>query len=636
MGGGRTGETGRAAWRGRVRRRPVGSRGGVAALALAVALGGCRAEEAGQHERIFGVQLHLHGSLSEGPASMRAHAAAAAELGGAVDVLWWTDHDWRIAGHTYVTGFDFEDGLVEYEPVPAPLRMAQFDGREPLPDWAGRSDVGPDAPPESVEQVRKGFVLRHVPRGETRVRMQVTEREARSGRRSLRLAVTGPPGGADRLVLGFEASRRRHIASLASHVTLRLSVLPAVLEGEGRAVLSVSLSQSRPGERARIDYVLAPADRPGDPGAGAVEVLGEGDDRIRVATIPVPTQPGTWNDWVLAPSADAERYGLGGADNSLVDLSLAIEVEPGARLDTYVDALAIERERLGPPLFEVERELARRLSTETLVQHVGQEISYAAHLNAFGADVPLVDQARHPHGLSPREAVDWAHRHGGLVSLNHYFGTAFTMISHRFPRSREAFDASVARLIEQRAYGVDLLEVGYRSRGHGLDAFLEMWDRLSAAGIRLVGIGTSDSHDAETGWTSGPNNFVTWIYARSVAEGDLLDGLRAGRAFFGDPTRFDGALDLVTADGGRMGDVLRVAPGVQHVEVRADGLRTGQTVRVLRDGAEIGRHPSVGARLRVREMVDVLAPTFVRFEVLAQDEVVAASNPIHFVPTAGE
>ena len=232
--------------------------------------------------------------------------------------------------------------------------------------------------------------------------------------------------------------------------------------------------------------------------------------------------------------------------------------------------------------------------------------------------------------------MDWAHRHGGIVSLNHYFGTSFTMISHRFPRSREAFDASVARLIEQRAFGVDLLEVGYRSRGHGLDAFLEMWDRLSAAGIRLVGIGTSDSHDAQTGWTSGPNNFVTWIYARSVAEGDLIDGLRAGRAFFGDPTRFDGALDLVTAEGGRMGDVLRVAPGAQDVEVRADGLRPGQTVRVLRDGAEIGQHPSAGGSLRVHETLDVLVPTFVRVEVLEAGEVVAASNPIHFVPTAGE
>ena len=37
-------------------------------------------------------------------------------------------------------------------------------------------------------------------------------------------------------------------------------------------------------------------------------------------------------------------------------------------------------------------------------------------------------------------------------------------------------------------------------------------------GIALVGIGVSDSHDAESGWTEGPNNFITWIYADSVAE----------------------------------------------------------------------------------------------------------------------
>jgi len=110
--------------------------------------GGCSPGSEPVAERPFGVQLHVHGSMSEGPASMRAHAAAAAALGGAVDVIWWTDHDWRIAGHTYVSDFDFESGLVAYERAPAPLRRPVFDGWEPLPAWAHRRDVGPDAPLE--------------------------------------------------------------------------------------------------------------------------------------------------------------------------------------------------------------------------------------------------------------------------------------------------------------------------------------------------------------------------------------------------------------------------------------------------------------------------------------------------------
>ena len=76
---------------------------------------------------IYGVQLHVHGSTSEGRASMRGQNAAARALGGAVDVIWWSDHDWRIANHTYVTDFGFEQGMSEIELVPAPLRAAQWD-----------------------------------------------------------------------------------------------------------------------------------------------------------------------------------------------------------------------------------------------------------------------------------------------------------------------------------------------------------------------------------------------------------------------------------------------------------------------------------------------------------------------------
>src|SRR4029077_7286233 len=36
-----------------------------------------------------------------------------------VGVLWWADHDWRIAYHTYAGGYDFEAGdLSATRPVP--------------------------------------------------------------------------------------------------------------------------------------------------------------------------------------------------------------------------------------------------------------------------------------------------------------------------------------------------------------------------------------------------------------------------------------------------------------------------------------------------------------------------------------
>ncbi|MFN0152674.1 MAG: hypothetical protein ACKVU1_18380, partial [bacterium] len=85
------------------------------ACAAAIALGGCdRATDARATEtrRPYAVQMHLHGSLSEGQGSMRGHVEAARALGG-VDVLWWSDHDWRIALHTYQRAFDFESGALD-------------------------------------------------------------------------------------------------------------------------------------------------------------------------------------------------------------------------------------------------------------------------------------------------------------------------------------------------------------------------------------------------------------------------------------------------------------------------------------------------------------------------------------------
>src|SRR3954447_9720369 len=45
------------------------------------------------------VAMHLHTSFSEGTASMAAHLEQAQRLG--VDVLFWTDHDFRVSAQGY-------------------------------------------------------------------------------------------------------------------------------------------------------------------------------------------------------------------------------------------------------------------------------------------------------------------------------------------------------------------------------------------------------------------------------------------------------------------------------------------------------------------------------------------------------
>jgi hypothetical protein len=569
---------------------------------------------------------------------MRGHHAAAQALGGAVDVLWWTDHDWRIAGHSAVDGFDFESGLTEVERAPAPLSAAQWDGREPMPAWASGGDALPD---EGLEAVEKGWRRVRVAGRPFRALFEISEREARSGRQSLHISLEGEGAQWEASALQLETSRRRHVASLASGVKLRLSVLPALLDGDARLILRAQLSQQPPDEQVAIDYVIRRAAPGGGepPAARIVQQAGaEGERGARRALIDVPAEPGVWNDLVFDLSADAIAHQLGGIDNSLVEILLIAQARGRGRLDLYVDTFAIEREQLGPALFAEEKRLASSLEQDGIVHHVGQEISYAAHLNAYGAEVPLADSRTHPHGYTPAQAVALAHRHGGVVSLNHLFGVGTRMISHRFPRTRAAFDATVTRLIEDRAYGVDLLEVGYRSRGHGLDGFVELWDRLASAGIRLTGVGVSDSHDNDVGWARGPNNFITWVLARSAAQADLLNGLRAGRAFFGDPTRFDGRLDIEVEGQASMGKVLERPPGRVAVKLLVEGLRPGQSVQLLKNGQRVRSWtPKVDGALRheLDLTVEVGEGDFARFEIHDESGPIAFSNPVYFVRPGG-
>src|SRR4051812_26127850 len=62
--------------------------------------------------RPWSVQLHVHGSFSEGVASIDSHSWEAEGVGA--DVIWWSDHDFRIASFHHASTFGFEDW---HEPI---------------------------------------------------------------------------------------------------------------------------------------------------------------------------------------------------------------------------------------------------------------------------------------------------------------------------------------------------------------------------------------------------------------------------------------------------------------------------------------------------------------------------------------
>jgi hypothetical protein len=332
----------------------------------------------------------------------------------------------------------------------------------------------------------------------------------------------------------------------------------------------------------------------------------------------------------------------------------------------FLDDLRIEQRRSGPPVFRRQAELLGEVGAlyPGLVQLQGVEVSYdSRHLNLFCEDTPLPDYEAFARACPPdpgnpdvldqrvfrERVIAWVlaetRARGGLVSYNHPFGAAGEESTRA--RTREA---QLAVLLENRAEGADILEVGYRDRGGAsLADHLWLWDQAALAGLRLVGTGVSDSHGGPEGrWRATANNFVSWVYARAADKRSLIEGLRAGRVFFGDLERFDGTLDLVLESGERMGARVRTARSSVGLFLLATGTRAGQRIVVIESGVPTQTLPVVGERFR--HELELALPTgksaFVRFELhepssgaepAGGGDPIALSNPIHFLgPDAPE
>jgi hypothetical protein len=592
----------------------------VLALSLTVAVSTCSREADG--ERPWSVQLHVHGSFSEMTGSIDSHTFEAAELG--LDVLWWSDHDFRITSYRQPNRFSFD----AYEEPLAP------DERWHVSDRTGVKRVFPKEDPARAAGGAK-----------------TSTRLTHEGAGSLHVSAAAPKGStaATRLMVSPAASRDGFRRPLAAGVKLRLAIWPGPSVAGGRALIELGLSEHAPREGLGLEpyylrYFAA---------EGGVQPYREG----ATYHVPLTLRAEEWNVVELPVSAHVlEGFPfIVGEDNSLNRISLGAEVPPGAKAEVYFDDLRIEQSRAGEAMFARQREVVNAVARArpAPIQHQGVEISYAsAHLNEFSLETTLLDYdavatrvadelgADAPYAeVEPfvtRLAVDEVHARGGLVSYNHMFGTGMAG-AEKTGRRRDV----LAQLLEARVFGCDLLEVGYRDRGgHSLEDHLWVWDQLAAAGLFPVGVGVSDSHGGPSGrWKSSPNNFVSWIYADGPEKAELLAGMRAGRVFFGDLVRFDGTLDLRTAKGARMGQV--VVTDRERVELltHITGLAGDETVTLVESGVRTQQLEVRASDFEDRRTIELAADggTSVRVEVRGpRGGPRAFSNPIHFVREAPE
>jgi hypothetical protein len=581
------------------------------------------------------VQLHVHGSYSEGAGSVGSHTAEAADVG--VDTIWWSDHDFRITSWHHATRFGFDDWT---EPAARGEAWSPLDGRErELRKGLGRPR--PVAQPAALGGgAGEGALERAVARFDAE--------RADSPPRSLELAAASRADALQGFEVRLRADQRRAARPLASGVVLHLAVWPEALGPDAHPYVRVELSE-HPGAGGRLPlvrhvllYALA-----AEPGPARREGT--------TWHVPVSARPGAWNALALDVSGDAVRGfpEVAAGDDALVEVFFGVAARRGGEARARFDTLRIEQRTTGPAAYGEQLDLIARVAAgePSIRQLQGVEISWnRPHLNEFsvGTELPDYDAWARESGLLDaqgrladeeafrryvvRRAVEAAHARGGLVSLNHVFGVQLAGMG---PPSKSPEEV-LAELRAERLHGADLLEVGYRHRGgRPLADHLRVWDELAQAELFPVGVGVSDSHGGERErWRTSPNNFVTWAYAAAREKPDLIAALAAGRAFFGDPTRFEGTLDLVDASGARMGSLVATDAPRACVTLQADGLAAGDRVRVLERGRETAAWASRGERLRVGHAValDDARPSPVRVELWGADgQIRALSNPITFL-----
>ncbi|MGQ0720321.1 MAG: hypothetical protein ACT4PE_01965, partial [Candidatus Eiseniibacteriota bacterium] len=491
-------------------------------------------------EQVYSAQLHLHGSLSEGLGSMEWHTDRAVQTGVA-DILWWTDHDWRIEHWNHTKRYDFE--LATIDSLNTRVKEADDAYLNEWRYWDLRSFNAATYEVSVVDSL--------VFQGTKALRLSTTKVGAGSAFVGVHWAQTG--------------SRLQNRYSLAKRVTLHFSVHPYRVNSNSKFVVEATLSH-HPGQAHVIRYVL---------GSSA----GEGAN-----TIMLPFNDATWNTYDLDITGDAiNLFTSGGGDtlraedNDLYEVTIGVETrrsltQPIVHFDDY--RIDTDLTLGGPAMLAKSQDFVDLYETmyPTISQFVGSEISrYKAqpHLNSFTPGPMLVNYTGTVFSDSIYWAVDQVHAQDGAVSYNHAWGTSvFGDTTETEQHKNSRIQAKKRDLIAARVFGCDVMEVGYRVReGIDLPAFLETWDAVTGNAIFVTGNGVTDSHgtDLFDGWgpwvegdASFENNFVTWLYSTSFDEAGLIRAMRSGRAFFGDPYVFDpdGTLDLWTPEGFPMGRVV--------------------------------------------------------------------------------
>ena len=478
--------------------------------------------------------MHVHSSFSERTGSMESQLNEA--RANNVDVLWWTEHDWRMAATCYRTqvSFDSLDSELQFgEPW---LWQSTTSGS---PTKAGGSIVSTPLSPKDPSAI---------------------------GALEVNLTSTAP--AAHGFFANTYLSRWNHQGNI-SGMAVTVDVLPGVVLGAGFIEVLLVLSHHTPigGRHAGIYQISY---RFGHIGAQTIggQVPGSHvvDGLTGIVTQALPG--GAYTTVSLDPTADVGKLwpDIDPRDNALSSLYLRAGTDGAGSAKGYFDNMTLSYPDLA----------ARQATQSALMALYGPEFPsveqiasseasfFSPHMNVFGADVPR--PYGDPQVLFPAEPAAafyeaWnnsVRASGAVSSLNHVYGTGgFEDLTPAEQASHQT--STITKLIKSKAYGCNVFEAGYRMRGGmSLEAHLAAWDACSRNGIVTTANGTNDDHyGVRDSWATQPNRFLTCVWATSTVAADVLMALSVGRVYVADLTSFGGSIDLALDDGTPMGGITK-------------------------------------------------------------------------------
>ncbi len=401
----------------------------------------------------------------------------------------------------------------------------------------------------------------------------------------------------------FQSAGKKHQASLLAELTVTLEL---DLPENAAACIDFTLSQKPEGfEQQHLCYLMGGA---------------KGYDWQKTID---------WNPsgrYVFDLSRDVLDFDPEfGQDNAFLSVTVTTDAEG------YLKGLSTRRKFVAEEVRVRQRELGRKIGEAYgLSIFSGYEKTPGHHMNCYSEKVSVVNYEEDGYATSKERGTAHLAEQGAVFSYNHPFQEwgKIPDCDHG-----QVMSELVEKLLKTRLNGAQLLEVGFpRGRyGFSLEEHLYLWDQLAMKGLKLTGVGDSDSHDSAGGWRKG-NNFGNWLRMKLPLASHATAAMLAGRVCMGNPYRWKAKWEF-SVNGREVGQTLRMGEAdTATARICLKGLTEPARLRVMSGGKELYTAPvEDGTVLELPVRRGSLRCCPVRLEVYAEEDgrCIFLTNPVY-------